>query len=47
MLQVLYRTNFLTIVLCLCINRPYQFYYFALLVSFWYLGKRGETLGLN
>ena len=38
-LQVLFRMNFLTFALCLCMNRPYQFYYFVPLVSFWYLGK--------
>ena len=38
-LQVLFRMNFLTFVLCLCMNRPYQFYYFVPLVSFWFLGK--------
>ncbi|XP_023335374.1 N-acetylneuraminate 9-O-acetyltransferase [Eurytemora carolleeae] len=37
MLQVLFRMNFLTFVLCLCMNRPYQFYFFVPLVSFWYL----------
>jgi len=36
-LQVLFRMNFLTFVLCLCMNRPYQFYYFVPLVSFWFL----------
>jgi len=36
-LQVLFRMNFLTLTLCLCMNRPYQFYYFVPLVSFWYL----------
>ena len=37
LVQVLFKMNFLTIVLCLCMNRPYQFYYFVPLVSFWYL----------
>ena len=37
LVQVLFKINFLTIVLCLCMNRPYQFYYFVPLVSFWYL----------
>ena len=35
--QVLFKMNFLTFVLCICMNRPYQFYYFVPLVSFWYL----------
>lgn len=34
--QNLFRLNFSTIVLCLCMNRPYQFYYFVPLMSFWY-----------
>lgn len=29
--------NFLVIGLCLFMNRPYQFYYFVPLISFWYL----------
>jgi len=33
----LFKMNFLTFTLCLCMNRPYQFYYFAPLLSFWYL----------
>ncbi|KAF4524562.1 hypothetical protein B566_EDAN017447 [Ephemera danica] len=36
-LQVMFRLNFLTVALCLCMNRPYQFYYFVPLVSFWFL----------
>ena len=35
--QVLFKINFLTLVLCVCMNRPYQFYYFVPLVSFWLL----------
>lgn len=34
-LQVMFRINFTTIILCLCMNRPYQFYYFVPLLSFW------------
>lgn len=36
-LQVLFRINFLTAVLCFCMNRPYQFYYFVPVVTFWFL----------
>ena len=28
--------NFLTVVLCLAMNRPYQEYYFVPLISFWF-----------
>lgn len=34
--RVIFRMNFLTVVLCLTMNRPYQFYSFIPLVSFWY-----------
>ncbi|XP_064107706.1 N-acetylneuraminate 9-O-acetyltransferase-like isoform X1 [Macrobrachium nipponense] len=34
--QVMFRINFLVVVLCLVMNRPYQFYYFVPLISFWY-----------
>lgn len=33
----MFRLNFLTVSLCLCMNRPYQFYHFVPLVSFWFL----------
>ncbi|XP_014250867.1 N-acetylneuraminate 9-O-acetyltransferase [Cimex lectularius] len=35
--QMLFRLNFLPVLLCLCMNRPYQFYSFAPLISFWFL----------
>lgn len=35
-LNVMFRFNFMTIVLCFSMNRPYQFYFFAPLVSFWF-----------
>lgn len=35
--QVLFRLNFMTVTLCLCMNRPYQFYYFVPLLSFWFV----------
>ncbi|XP_057684438.1 N-acetylneuraminate 9-O-acetyltransferase isoform X2 [Corythoichthys intestinalis] len=34
--QVLFRLNFLVLVLCVVMNRPYQFYYFVPLVTFWF-----------
>ena len=37
LLQVLFRVNFLVVLLCLTINRPYQFYYIVPLVSVWFL----------
>ena len=33
----MFRMNLMTIVICLCMNRPYQSYYFVPLVTFWYL----------
>ena len=36
-LQVMFRMNFLVIMLCFVMNRPYQFYYFVPLVSFWFV----------
>ncbi|XP_033847414.1 N-acetylneuraminate 9-O-acetyltransferase [Periophthalmus magnuspinnatus] len=35
--QVLFRLNFLVLVLCAVMDRPYQFYYFVPLVSFWFV----------
>ncbi|KAI4477252.1 PREDICTED: CAS1 domain-containing protein 1 [Polistes canadensis] len=35
--RVMFRYNLLTVTLCLCMNRPYQFYHFVPLVSFWFL----------
>lgn len=34
--RTLFQLNFMTVTLCLCMNRPYQFYYFVPLISFWY-----------
>ncbi|TRY94021.1 hypothetical protein DNTS_029590, partial [Danionella cerebrum] len=34
--QVLFRLNFLVVVLCVVMDRPYQFYYFVPLVTFWF-----------
>ncbi|KAJ0061407.1 hypothetical protein NL108_000232, partial [Boleophthalmus pectinirostris] len=35
--QVLFRLNFLVLVLCAVMDKPYQFYYFVPLVSFWFV----------
>lgn len=35
--QVLFRLNFLVVVLCVVMDRPYQFYYFVPLVTFWFM----------
>ncbi|XP_042362281.1 N-acetylneuraminate 9-O-acetyltransferase [Plectropomus leopardus] len=35
--QVLFRLNFLVVVLCVVMDRPYQFYYFVPLVTFWFV----------
>ncbi|XP_071791934.1 N-acetylneuraminate (7)9-O-acetyltransferase-like isoform X2 [Asterias amurensis] len=35
--QVLFRQNFLVVLLCIVMNRPYQAYYFVPLISFWFL----------
>ncbi|XP_053570035.1 N-acetylneuraminate 9-O-acetyltransferase [Bombina bombina] len=35
--QVLFRLNFLVVILCIVMDRPYQFYYFVPLVSFWFM----------
>ncbi|KAG8443131.1 hypothetical protein GDO86_011805 [Hymenochirus boettgeri] len=35
--QVLFRLNFLVVVLCIVMDRPYQFYYFVPLVTFWFM----------
>ena len=35
--QVMTRMNILVAVLCLIMGRPYQFYYFVPLVSFWFV----------
>ncbi|XP_068091126.1 N-acetylneuraminate 9-O-acetyltransferase [Hyperolius riggenbachi] len=35
--QVMFRLNFLVVVLCIVMDRPYQFYYFVPLVSFWFM----------
>ena len=36
LLQVIVRYNLLVICLCMVMNRPYQFYYFVPLITFWY-----------
>ncbi|KAG7270028.1 hypothetical protein CRUP_008624 [Coryphaenoides rupestris] len=35
--QVLFRLNFLVLVLCVVMDRPYQFYYFVPLVTVWFV----------
>ncbi|XP_075348957.1 N-acetylneuraminate (7)9-O-acetyltransferase isoform X3 [Mycteria americana] len=35
--QVLFRLNFLVVVLCIVMDRPYQFYYFVPLVTVWFM----------
>jgi len=35
LLQDLFRLNVMAVLLCLCMNRPYQFYEFIPLISFW------------
>ncbi|XP_028926669.1 N-acetylneuraminate 9-O-acetyltransferase [Ornithorhynchus anatinus] len=35
--QVLFRLNFLVVVLCIVMDRPYQFYYFVPLVTVWFV----------
>ncbi|XP_074654898.1 N-acetylneuraminate (7)9-O-acetyltransferase-like isoform X2 [Tubulanus polymorphus] len=35
--QVLFRMNMLVVTLCFVMNRPYQFYYFVPLISFWFI----------
>ena len=35
--QVIFRLNFLSFVLCLVMNRPYQFYFIAPMLTFWFL----------
>lgn len=34
---MLFRLNFLVLVLCVVMDRPYQFYYFVPLVTFWFV----------
>lgn len=35
--KILFQLNFMTVTLCLCMNRPYQFYNFVPLMSFWFM----------
>ncbi|XP_078723107.1 N-acetylneuraminate (7)9-O-acetyltransferase isoform X1 [Lampetra fluviatilis] len=37
LLQVCFRLNFLVVILCLVMDRPYQFYYFVPLVTVWFI----------
>ncbi|XP_060575546.1 N-acetylneuraminate 9-O-acetyltransferase-like isoform X1 [Ruditapes philippinarum] len=37
LLEVMFRLNLLVVTLCFVMNRPYQFYYFVPLVSFWFM----------
>ena len=36
-MQVLFRLNFLTVMLCIVMDRSYQFYYYVPLCTFWFL----------
>ncbi|KAK7818358.1 LOW QUALITY PROTEIN: hypothetical protein U0070_018674 [Myodes glareolus] len=44
--QVLFRLNFLVVVLCIVMDRPYQFYYFVPLVTVWFMGAFEKIFSL-